>query len=396
MTTAIRTQSETGTFTGHGARLLAIAVALTWLGAAACRRPTTTSAAPSAAAPASVRGPGPHHGVRALSEGNEAIERPAKLWSREPLRELSRNPGVVFHIVADAEYVYSALENGKIRRAPKNGGASTVLTSVEPKESLYYLAQDVDSLYYARATGVYRLAKTGGAPQALVLDATPDPTLREQYKPGLAVDGQYVYYGALRSSGQAYLARVAKRGGKPIILGNLEGDVQAIAVDSGDSGAVYWASLDPKEAGFGTSIRSMPKTGGAVKVLADRGGFFARTELRIVGDDLVWADAGLHGAVASVPKRGGKARVLATSARGVAPYLAFDGSTLFWAEGYSRALDGQQWGLVMSVSPAGGPSVAVTSELKQIGGLSADRSGAYVGEGFSSEGGTQLWGIAPG
>jgi hypothetical protein len=377
---------------GVGRLTMAALIAL-GLGASAgaCHRSAPPAATPAAGASnLAVPPPSVHHSVKSLAEGNGPIAPPSKLWSRAAMREISRSRGVVFHVVADAEAVYSALENGEIRRASKAGGPSTVLTTAPSRDSIYFLAQDDEALYYSRPVGLYRLPKMGGAPQTLVEDTTPDPASREQLRPQIAVDAKFVYFATMKSDGALSLDRVAKTGGPRTVLAHLGGDVQALAVDE-DS--LYWASLDPVKAGFEMFIRSMPKRGGPSKELARREGFATSAAVLLVGDDVVWADAGLLGRVASVPKRGGKTRILATSERGVAPYLAYDGRSLFWAEGYSRELDGQQWGLVMSVAPTGGASVAVTSTLKQIGGLTADRGGVYVGEGFSSPVGAQIWSV---
>jgi len=369
------------------ARLAMVAALVLGLGAA-CRRPTAPAATVANGAAPAVPAASVHHSVRSLSEGNEPIARPDHLWSSATTREVSRSRGVVFDVVSDADAVYAALENGEIRRSPKAGGASTVLAKPEARQSIYSLAQDDEALYYSHPSGVFRVEKKGGAVRALTVDTTSDPSRREQIKPNVAVDGSFVYFATIKNDGHMSLDRVPKAGGARTVLSALDGDVQALAVDAS---ALYWASLDPIKGGFEMSIRTMPKQGGAAKKLARREGFATSAALLLVGDDVVWADAGPRGQVASVPKRGGRTRVLATSSRGVAPYLAFDGRTLFWAEGYSKGLQGQQWGLVMSVAPTGGASVAVTSELKQIGGLSADRGGVYLGEGFSSRYGTQIW-----
>jgi hypothetical protein len=317
----------------------------------------------------------------------------ADLWSSAGAEEIAHGASLPFSVVTDHAGIFWSQSNGNVFARDKRGGAARLLTPASQDEPIYFLAQDDDALYYARVLGIYRLPKRGGVPQALMVAAQPAGGDAEQLRPAIAVDGRYVYFSAQRPEGGVYLGRVGIDGRGRQVLAPVVGDVQAIAVDDDQ---LYWTSHETVRVGERQAhrcfVERMSKAGGPAVRLADRGGFFGNSALALTKTDVLWADGGPEGKIAAVAKAGGEPRVLARSARGIEPLLATDGRTLFWAEGYSRGLDGEQWGFVMSAPLAGlSAARAVTGQPKHVGGLAADASGVYFGEGLSSATGNHIW-----
>jgi len=205
--------------------------------------------------------------------------------------------GEVQDVVADATDVYF-LNNERIWRMPRAGGKPTLLVNradtlqiIGPalnEESMLSLAIDDVNVYWAeRNSGRIRsVSKTGGAITTL---ATGQIGIG-----GLAVDSDHVYWTQTPQMRMGHeikpkvaIQRVAKRGGAPEPL--------VSAVDAGeafylriDADTMYWLGDD--------AIKAAIKTGGAVRTILPERQYFA-----IDGDSIVIGGT----TVRRIPKRGG-------------------------------------------------------------------------------------------
>ncbi|MBE7481953.1 MAG: hypothetical protein HS104_18490 [Polyangiaceae bacterium] len=137
-------------------------------------------------------------------------------------------------LVIDAGNAYwGSWSDGNVMRMPLAGGAPSVLASASfPND----VDADASSLYYGDDNGLWKVAKSGGAPTQLA------SVIGGVYN--VATDGAHVYY-----SEGTLLYRVPVAGGKPLKLRSVSGIGQIRL----DAGFVYWT-----DGGSGSVLR-LPK-----------------------------------------------------------------------------------------------------------------------------------------
>jgi len=182
--------------------------------------------------------------------------------------------------VLDGSHLYVSYRSGgaiRIGRVKTDGGDVEPIAALpaEAGTSIIGLAVDADAIYGAGQDGaVWRLAKTGGAPQLLAREEVHwlPGTLAEPF----AGDAASLYYQARDAEGERRgLTRVAKAGGAPVRLGAAT-CVRSIAVGAR---AVYWSD------DFDGVFASAPDGGGPLYHLV---GAETRDAIAIDGSKLYW------------------------------------------------------------------------------------------------------------
>ena len=138
--------------------------------------------------------------------------------------ELIAAEGPIYAVAIAGTDVLWGLEDGTIRRAPKNGGAATTITvgATWPND----MTADATHVYWAAGAGVYRAPLAGGDPEALHVGAANATVI--------AVDGARVYWGT--SEGDVFGRDLG--GGPPELLSSSPGWLVDLVVTAD---AVYWA-----------------------------------------------------------------------------------------------------------------------------------------------------------
>jgi hypothetical protein len=217
-------------------------------------------------------------------------------------------------------HVRSVTGERDVVSAPKSGAGPITVVAMGAVEA-GGLVSDADSLYWAIPDGVNgileRVPKAGGV--------APTPLAEDIYLGVLALDDQYVYWGA---STPPRVRRILKTGGT--VQDIATGEVNGIGPPLVDATDVYfgseWNETPPDH------VAKMPKDGGPVTTLAT--GLDPITQLAL-GQDAVYAvvdfGPGRTGYIAKIPKSGGGATKLVTDA--VYPQqMVVDDQYLYWGE----------------------------------------------------------------
>jgi len=154
-------------------------------------------------------------------------------------------------VTTDAASIFWAEISGHVRFAPKSGGTPIELAS--PKGGATRLVVDETFVYYTMwyppNGGVWRVKKSGGAPELLAPGA---------YSSSLVLDASTLYWnGGSSTSGPGGIWSVPKAGGTVTSLAPAI-DPRGMALDET---FVYWAA-------DGTSVHKVPKRGGTTTLVA--------------------------------------------------------------------------------------------------------------------------------
>jgi hypothetical protein len=238
--------------------------------------------------------------------------------------------------------------DGKVRSAPKLGGAARILANVSQS---FDLVVDETHVFFTTevAGGLYRVAKTGGDPFRLASGAALDVVRQanqlyftggnavreltlpdglrtiapaEQGAEGIAVDETHLFW--MNHTGGEDAGILTKKptadgGGAPVSFAAPGGRRLAI-----DEDAVYWTSSNPNFA-----VMRQPKAGGPAVRLIEAAIRFGSV---VVDGAYVYAALEPEGRIVRVTKLGGVAEELA---RGLAnpTGLAQDADALYFTEG---------------------------------------------------------------
>ena len=299
-------------------------------------------------------------------------------------------------LVVDDTNIYwvnstSSPSNYIISKVPRSGGPATTL--VTTTKQIVGLTGDLNNIYWQEegmgpitlpkgleGSAISTIAKGGGATQLLVngalngLITMPDGG----YLPGswFPRGGLAVLGGELFFSNTNLLFKVPVTGGVLVELATVTNadNSNYIRRLAAADGTVVW--LD------GTSVKSLPTTGGAPQTLAAT--TMSPFDLLITGGKAFWSETsgtahGETGTLKAVPLSGGTIETVVQG--GDAPRrLAVVGSQLYWSEGGPI---GQIEGFsrLARIPIVGGQQVTV---LLGVGGgpIAVDDSNLYVGSGF--------------
>jgi hypothetical protein len=258
-------------------------------------------------------------------------------------------------VAADATYVYwtnggmaacatlsgtcGGKGDGSVLRAPRTGGAPTILAGglCGPNG----IAVDGNSAYLVD-TGdgaIVKIPLAGGSPTVLAMGS---------FLGSLAIDSANVYFTEADSSGlHGSIVKVPIAGGAPVVLATgfapdltnfgCGASPPTLAVDSRN---VYWltSALDSR----GASVMAVPISGGsptALAPIAQLGENVQTPALTVDGTDAFWAGTG---AFLTVPVGGGSATTIAVFEQGsdtAVGGMALDGTNLYWTtQGDGRIL----------------------------------------------------------
>jgi hypothetical protein len=255
-------------------------------------------------------------------------------------------------------------------------------------------------VYWVDASRLWRTPLAGGA-NTLLAEGSADHG--DGTTADVVVDGSFVYWvNSVTATRTWLIQKVPLGGGTPVTLATVNREVAALVADAT---RLFWEeeSLDPYEAGCncGSSVKSVPKSGGSVTVLVDGSlngtlpplppghipaSWLATGGLALTATDVLFARTGNEYEIMAIPLAGGALRTLvsvptpgqlSTSAlRG----LAVSGTTVYFIDNLSHALN--------SVPLAGG---ALTTLATNLGPLSDGNSSVMVladGNAYWSELGT--------
>ena len=209
-----------------------------------------------------------------------------------------------------------------LRKTPISGGSTTtVVTSMVP---IVAMAADAANLYWMEnrfpdAYGAIRSMPWGGGP---IVTLASDFISR---KDTFAVNGDSAFFSVANFPGTDNLIRVPLAGGGATLLATLSNTPGKLVADDT---ALYW--LDE------AAISHMPPTGGTPALLATA--VNSPLDMIISQGDIVWTETtgaayGGIGAVKSVPRTGGSVTVLAQGGEDSPHRLAANGAWVYWTEG---------------------------------------------------------------
>ena len=305
-------------------------------------------------------------------------------------------------LVVDDTNVYwvnstSSPNNYTISKVPRSGGPA--ITLVTTTRQIIGLSGDLDNIYWQEegmgpitlpdgleGSAIRRIAKGDGTQQLLVNGALnglitelPGGYLPGSWFPrgGLAVLGGELFFSDTNFNGRYRIFKVPVTGGALVVLATVTTStdfsnyVRRLAAADG---TVVW--LD------GTSVRSLPTTGGVPQTLAAM--TMSPFDLLVAGGRAFWSETsgpahGETGTLKAVPLIGGTVETL-VQGWDAPRRLAVVGGQLYWSEGGPI---GQIEGFsrLARIPIVGGQQVTVL--LGGGGGLlAADDSNIYVGNGF--------------
>lgn len=164
----------------------------------------------------------------------------------------------------DATYLYfttfsKKAESGTLQRIHKANGAVEVLVTGHP--ALDQPVVDGDALYFRSLLGLFKLPKTGGAPQQLL----PGSETRNLMRLTADATHLYFFYASPKGGGRYQIAKLAKAGGAPEVIGPEGSSGKRLALSKE---ALY---AFQESAPGGEHILKIPKTGGAPTLVATHG-----------------------------------------------------------------------------------------------------------------------------
>ncbi len=203
---------------------------------------------------------------------------------------------------------------GKVKKAPKSGGAPTVLATGQGCPMA--IAVDGANVYWiAVGDGAVRaVPKAGGAVATLAGGET-------FFDSGvfLALDADALYYGA-----QHDLRRLPKSNGAPTTLSSVGGNVTGVAVDGG---RVFFADFQDQPNG---GVFSVPTGGGAPTVIAT--GECLPFQVALDAARVYWVNEACGGAVVAAGRDGAGHAVLAANQGPGLLGIAVDATTAWFAD----------------------------------------------------------------
>lgn len=167
------------------------------------------------------------------------------------------------YLALDATHVYFVTlsreaNGGTVQRIAKAGGPPEVLTSGQP--GLDSVVVDAQHVYFRSNQGLWKLAKTGGAPQSLVT-ITEKQNLKR-----LVADDSYLYFFLETSrSGKFAVARLSKNGGTPEVLSPIVDSAGRLALS--DSHVYFFRAASLND----NVLAKVAKTGGEAETVDGAG-----------------------------------------------------------------------------------------------------------------------------
>lgn len=225
--------------------------------------------------------------------------------------------GVTFHqgIAVDATHVYWAAGNA-VKRIPLDGGVATTLATAGDATAV---AVDATHAYWTAGETIMRLPVGGGSPTTLATG---------QGASAIAIDAASVYW---PNWADGTIRKVALDGGVPTTLASGQTDPAAIAVDAN---SVYWTTE--------SSVMSVPINGGTPVTLASNQ---PRPMAITVDATSVYFANNPTQVIMKVPLAGGTPVPLADEGPIWWLALAVDDASLYWADNFSG------FGKVRKVTP---------------------------------------------
>lgn len=236
------------------------------------------------------------------------------------------------HLVVDATNVYwvnrgpesgsNQFVDGAVMRIDKNGGTPATLASKQFGDAA--LAVDDANVYWSacgKETGIYRLAKAGGAP-ALIADTSCATSI--------AVDTTHVYWIS------DAIKKIDKRGGAAQTLVASRGSALTI-----DGASMYWTRTEATSrttfrscADEKSSLLKASKDGGAAALLASIAGV-EPNRLGIDEANIYWANDCSNG-VMRVPKAGGNPSTVVQDQ--TTKNILVDATSVYWIVEYEDTI----------------------------------------------------------
>jgi len=273
--------------------------------------------------------------------------------AERPLSARATAPALIDAITMDATHLYFTCEDGWVYRLAKQGTEPPQKVVSFPGTYAVGIAVDDSSVYFTafvngEGAGVVRRApKEGGA----------STTLAEgQSRPwGIAVDDARVYWveqgaappdanddtGGATSLGAIFA--LPKSGGEPKALAGQANSGDVIALDDDN---VYWHELE--------AIRRVSKEGGSASTLASSALHTASSNLVVAGGRLYWAQEAGTWSVSSVATTGGPSVTLAANVDQPSSVGLFGGA-LYWSDA-----QGSTVGAIRSVPTGGGNQTVIS------------------------------------
>lgn len=194
------------------------------------------------------------------SDGDNAIMRVSKTGGEATQLAKVAAPK---YLALDATHVYFVTlaredSGGTVQRIAKAGGAPEVLTSGQP--GLDSVVVDAQHVYFRSNKGVWKLAKTGGAPQNLV------PATEKQKVLRLVADDSHLYFFLETSAAGKYaVARLPKNGGTPETLSPVVDSAGRLALS--DTHVYFFRAANLND----NLLAKVPKAGGPAETVDGAG-----------------------------------------------------------------------------------------------------------------------------
>ena len=253
------------------------------------------------------------------------------------------------------------------RAARQDGGAPELrLASVNVlvqglAASTSVLVLDATSVYwFDQARGLSRAPKAGGAPTVLWPDARDG---RLQDHASIAVDDANIYMTVDTSDatepGRQRLLRQSKHDGTTQVLAQLEGGTIAGVVL--DEANIYWVQN-------GSIMRAAKQ--GSVRAVRIASGQMPRSHLAVDDARVYWVshvdDGGARFVIRAAPKMGGVASAVVKNVERTAALLV-DATNVYWTSGTK----------VMAASKTSGVTVQLAEARSWVGGIASDATHLY-------------------
>jgi len=295
-------------------------------------------------------------------------------------------------IVDEDNVIFTDSSDFPLKKQPLDSSSMTPLARrFGTAESVVLHGEDI---YWIEAGDLHKTSPDGtttvlaSGQRSPVSDVTAD----------IVVDNAYAYW---VDTDPNRIQKVPLGGGATVTLATVDRLVVSL---TSDADHLYWeeASMEPLDPGCecGSTIKSVPKAGGATVVLVDGSlngslgsvppgttpaSWLPTGGLALTDTEIVFAAAGGNYELKAVPIPGGSIRTLATVssvgfARNTIPNIRVDSTNAYWIDSYNRAL--------YSVPLVGGNVTALASDLNRPGALAIDATTAFWTEaGALSESG---------
>ena len=189
---------------------------------------------------------------------------------------------------------------------------------------------------------------------------------------GIALDQDYVYWTSYVSG---TIQRVPKAGGSPQLLTSAR--VLGVPSLDVDDTSVYFSAYD--DTGVTTYVGSVPKSGGAIAIIAPQQG--AARRVKVSGGFVYWLvdPQASGGGVARAPIGGGAVQSITPTTYVAAAWLAVDDQYVYWtAYGDKGPTSGH---IYRTLNDGSGAVAILASGLDSPYGIATDASNVFVGLG---------------